>query len=111
MSRPRVLLYNPRGESHILPLALIHIGSMLPEFDVQIIDGRIELTPESTLAELSDEAVCVGVTVLTGKPILDALRASRAVKRRNPNVPIIWADGTRLFCPSSVLRRRWSMPA
>ncbi len=90
MSRPKVLLYNPRGESHILPLALIHIGSMLPEFDVRIIDGRIELTPESTLAELSDDAVCVGVTVLTGKPILDALRASRAVKRRNPKVPIIW---------------------
>lgn len=90
MSRGKVLLYNPRGESHILPLALIHIGSMLPEFDVQIIDGRIELTPESTLAELADDAVCVGVTVLTGTPILDALRASRAVKRRNPKVPIIW---------------------
>ena len=42
MKRPKIILYNPRGETHILPLALLHIGSMLPDFDVQIIDGRIE---------------------------------------------------------------------
>lgn len=103
MNRPKVLLYNPRGESHILPLALIHVGSMLPEFDVRIIDGRIELTPESTLAELSDDALCVGVTVLTGKPILDALRASRAVKRRNPKVPIIWGGWHPSLLPEQCL--------
>jgi radical SAM superfamily enzyme YgiQ (UPF0313 family) len=103
MSRPLVLLYNPRGESHILPLALIHIGSMLPDCDVRIIDGRIELTPESTLAELSDDAVCVGVTVLTGKPILDALRASRAVKRRNPHVPVIWGGWHPSLLPDQCL--------
>ena len=103
MSRPRVLLYNPRGESHILPLALIHVGSMLPEFDVRIIDGRVELTPESTLAELSGDAVCVGMTVLTGKPILDALRASRAVKRRNPDVPIIWGGWHPSLLPEQCL--------
>ncbi len=103
MTRPKVLLYNPRGESHILPLALIHVGSILPEFDVRIIDGRIELTPESTLAELSDDAVCVGVTVLTGKPILDALRASRAVKRRNPGVPVIWGGWHPSLLPEQCL--------
>jgi len=103
MSRPKVLFYNPRGESHILPLALIHLGSALPEFDVRIIDGRIELTPESMLAELSDDAVCVGVTVLTGKPILDALRASRAVKRRNPGVPVVWGGWHPSLLPEQCL--------
>ncbi|MBK5257237.1 MAG: B12-binding domain-containing radical SAM protein [Vicinamibacteria bacterium] len=103
MSRRRVLLYNPRGESHILPLALLHIGSMLPEFDVQIVDGRIELAPESTLAELADGAVCLGVTVLTGKPILDALRASRAVKRRYPNLPVIWGGWHPSLLPEQCL--------
>ncbi len=103
MSRPKILLYNPRGESHILPLALIHVGSMLPDFDVRIIDGRIELTPESTLAELSDGALCLGVTVLTGKPILDALRASRAVRRRNPGVPIIWGGWHPSLLPEQCL--------
>jgi radical SAM superfamily enzyme YgiQ (UPF0313 family) len=76
---------------------------MLPDFDVRIIDGRIELAPESTLAELSDGALCVGVTVLTGKPILDALRASRAVKRRNPKVPIIWGGWHPSLLPGQCL--------
>ena len=103
MKRRRILLYNPRGESHILPLALLHIGSVLPEHEVVIVDGRIELTPESTLAELSDDALCVGMTVLTGKPILDALRASRAVRRRNPNVPIIWGGWHPSLMPDQCL--------
>ena len=90
MKRGKVLLYNPRAEGHVLPLALVHIGSMVPEFDVRILDGRIELTPEATLADNADNAICLGVTVLTGKPILDALRASRAAKRRNPRLPVIW---------------------
>lgn len=103
MSRGKVLLYNPRGESHILPLALIHIASMLPDFDARIIDGRIELTPESTLAELSDDALCLGVTVLTGKPILDAMRASRAAKRRNPRLPVIWGGWHPSLLPEQCL--------
>jgi len=90
MSRPTVLLYQPRGGTLNLPLSLLHVASMLPEFEVRLIDGRIELTPEAALAELAGSAVCLGVTVLTGKPIVEALRASRAVKRRNPALPVIW---------------------
>ncbi len=90
MSRPLVLLYHPRGESRVLPLALLHLGRMLPEFEVRLIDGRIELTPEATLAELADRALCLGVSVFSGPAIGDALRASRAVKRRNPALPVIW---------------------
>jgi anaerobic magnesium-protoporphyrin IX monomethyl ester cyclase len=103
VKRPGVLLYNPRGESHILPLALVHIGSMLPEFDVQIIDGRVELTPESTLGERAPDALCLGVTVLTGKPILDALRASRAAKRKNPKLPVIWGGWHPSLLPEQCL--------
>ena len=103
MTRPKVVFYNPRGESHILPLALVHVGSMLPDFDVRIIDGRIELTPEATLAEVSDQAVCLGVTVLTGKPILDALRASRAAKRRNPKLKVIWGGWHPSLLPEQCL--------
>lgn len=85
-----VLLYHPRGESRSLPLSLLHLGSMLPEFDVRIVDGRLELTPESALGEMAEGAVCLGISVLTGKPIQDALRASRAAKRRNPGLPVVW---------------------
>ena len=35
-------------------------------------------------------ALCLGVTVLTGQPIVDALAISRAAKRARPEVPVVW---------------------
>lgn len=103
MSRAKVVLYHPRGESLNLPLPLLHLASMLPEFDVRIVDGRIDLTPESSLAELAEGAVCLGVTVLTGRPTMDALRASRAVKRRQPTLPVIWGGWHPSMLPGQCL--------
>jgi len=37
-----IVLYNPRAESHILPLALVHLGSMFPGRTVHVVDGRLE---------------------------------------------------------------------
>ena len=34
--------------------------------------------------------MCLGVTVLTGAPISDALRISRAAKRARPDLPVVW---------------------
>lgn len=107
MKQGKVLLYNPRAEGHVLPLALVHIASMVPEFDVRILDGRIELTPEATLADHSEDAICLGVTVLTGKPILDALRASRAAKRRNPRLPVIWGGWHPSLLAEQCLASPW----
>lgn len=76
---------------------------MLPEFDVRLIDGRVELTPESSLADSANDAICLGVTVVTGRPILDALRASRAAKRRNPRLPVIWGGPHPTLLPEQCL--------
>jgi radical SAM superfamily enzyme YgiQ (UPF0313 family) len=85
-----IVLYNPRAEGHILPLALVHVGSALPGRRVVIVDGRLDEDAPARVAELADEAACLGVTVLTGAPILDALRVSRAARARNPRLPIVW---------------------
>jgi hypothetical protein len=79
VSRP-VVLYNPRGERHILPLALVHLGSMLPGREVVIVDGRVARGRGGTRGRAREDALCLGVTVLTGAPILDALRISRAAR-------------------------------
>jgi anaerobic magnesium-protoporphyrin IX monomethyl ester cyclase len=89
-ARRPIVLYNPSGEGHILPLALVHLGSMFPGRRVVIVDGRLDLAPEATVRALASDAVCLGVTVLTGAPILDALRISRAAKRGRPDLPVIW---------------------
>jgi anaerobic magnesium-protoporphyrin IX monomethyl ester cyclase len=87
---PPIILYQPRAEGKVLPLGLVHVGSMVPEERVVIIDGRVELAPEAQVVELGGDALCLGVSVVTGAPILDALRVSRAAKSTNPRLPVIW---------------------
>ena len=90
--RPRVVLYNPRAVFFTMPLALLALASALDrdEFEVVIIDGRLERDPVRRVLAAADGALCVGITVLTGAPIRDALAVSRAVKTRHPSCPVIW---------------------
>jgi radical SAM superfamily enzyme YgiQ (UPF0313 family) len=104
MSEAPIVLYNPRGESHILPLALVHVGSMFPDRRVEIIDGRVEIAPEARVASLAREALCLGVTVLTGAPILDALKVTRAARAARPDLPVIWGGWHPSLMPEQCLR-------
>lgn len=90
--RKKIVLYNPRAVFYTLPLALIALGSRFDpaRYDVRIIDARIERDPHARLLEEIDDAVCLGVTVLTGAPIHDALAASRAAKAKHRALPIVW---------------------
>jgi anaerobic magnesium-protoporphyrin IX monomethyl ester cyclase len=90
--RRKVVLYNPKAVFYTMPLALIAIGSHLDpdKYEVVIIDGRLDPDAEATVAAHLPEAVCLGVTVLTGAPISDALRISRAAKRARPDIPVVW---------------------
>jgi anaerobic magnesium-protoporphyrin IX monomethyl ester cyclase len=101
--RKPVVLYNPRGESHILPLALVHLGSMLSDRKLTIVDGRIDDDPERRVAELAGEAACLGVTVLTGAPILDALRVTRAARAARPDLPVLWGGWHPSLLPEQCL--------
>ncbi|HEY8520462.1 MAG TPA: radical SAM protein [Gammaproteobacteria bacterium] len=91
-SRRRVVLYNPRAVFYTMPLALLAVGSALDpaEYEVVIVDGRLDPDAERTVVAALEGAVCFGVTVLTGAPIADALRVSRAAKAARPDVPVVW---------------------
>jgi radical SAM superfamily enzyme YgiQ (UPF0313 family) len=90
--RLKVVLYNPSAVFFTMPLALLAVGSELdPEaYDVVVIDGRLEPDAERAVVSQLDGAVCLGVTVLTGAPISDALRVSRAAKRARPDLTVVW---------------------
>ena len=75
-----------------MPLALMAIASALDRdnIDVVIVDGRLENDPVAAVIAAARSALCVGVTVLTGAPIHDALAVSRAIKSTYPTMPIVW---------------------
>lgn len=90
--RKKVVLYNPRAVFYTMPLGLVAVGSHLDrkKYDVVIVDARLESDPIAALTAALDGAFCLGVSVLTGAPIVDALVASRAAKAARPDVPIVW---------------------
>jgi radical SAM superfamily enzyme YgiQ (UPF0313 family) len=91
-SRRKVVLYNPRSVFYTMPLALLAVGSELDpaRYEVVIIDGRLDPDAENSVARALVGAVCLGVTVLTGAPLADALTVSRAAKVAHPTMPIVW---------------------
>src|SRR6267154_1490598 len=90
--RRKVVLYNPQAVFFTMPLALLAIGSELDpaRYEVITVDARLDADSEATVLSQLSGAVCLGVTVLTGAPIADALRLSRAAKQRFPNIPVVW---------------------
>ena len=90
--RLKIVLYNPQAVFFTMPLALLAIGSELdPDvYEVVTVDGRLDPDAENTVVSQIEGAVCLGVTVLTGAPISDALRISRAAKRARPDLPVVW---------------------
>ena len=104
--RRTVVLYNPRAVFWTMPLALVAVGSALDrsKYNVVIVDGRLEAEPVAALlARLDDSTVCLGITVLTGAPIRDALAVSRAVKQARPNLPIVWGGWHPSLFPEQCL--------
>jgi anaerobic magnesium-protoporphyrin IX monomethyl ester cyclase len=105
-NRKKIVLYNPASVYFDMPLALMALGSQLDKsrFQVVIIDARIEKNAhEKALKEL-ENALCFGVTVLTGKPIEDAISITQQVKENNPDLPTIWGGWHPSIFPESTLK-------
>ncbi len=103
--RHKVVLYNPEAVFYTMPLSLLAVGSNLDpaRYEVCLIDGRLEENPaKAVLAEL-DDALCLGVTVLTGAPIRDALRITQAAKAYRPDLPVVWGGWHPSLFPTETL--------
>lgn len=106
--RRKILLYNPRAVFYTMPLGLIAVGSALDpaKYEVVVVDGRLEADPVSAVLAQLDGAVCVGMGVLTGAPIRDALKVSRAVKAARPDLPVVWGGWHPSLFPEQCLSER-----
>jgi radical SAM superfamily enzyme YgiQ (UPF0313 family) len=103
--RRKVLLYNPRAVFYTMPLALVAVGSALDpaRYEVVIVDGRLEADPVAALLAQAEGALCLGLSVLTGAPLRDALQVTRAVKAARPDLPIVWGGWHPSLFPEQCL--------
>lgn len=92
----RVVLYNPQSSASrkpVLPMSLLALGALLEgRHEYVIVDGNLE--PDA-LARLEDLAAgwgagVLGVTVMPGPQLAQAVPLSRELKRRHPDLTIVW---------------------
>lgn len=91
-----LLLYNPvssAGRKPVLPMALLALGALLEDaYPYAIVDGNLEADPVATLDRMVHErgVDVLGVTVMGGPQLHDAVPVCKALKARHPNLTIVW---------------------
>ena len=106
--KQKIVLYNPKStpfsqRTRIAPLALLSISKLLDrkKFDIKIIiDNYYENALGNLLKECSN-ALCLGITALTGYQIIDGLHVSKILKEKYPKLKIIWGG-----CHTTILPRQ-----
>ena len=105
----RVLLINPTitGKRHArFPLAVLSLRTALEgRHDATILDGNIDRDFIDTAARAVGEGRydAVGVTVMGGPQLTSAIAVSKAIRARQPTVPIIWGGAFPTVCPDAAL--------
>jgi radical SAM superfamily enzyme YgiQ (UPF0313 family) len=90
-----VLLINPRATNWRarIPLSVLSIGASLEgAYTYEVLDGNLDPNLLSTvLARLSDGGIkYVGITVMPGPQLLEAIPLCKTIRRLHPEVKIIW---------------------
>jgi len=91
-----IILYNPPSNAQrkpILPMSLLALGALLEnKHDYVIVDGNLERDPVAALerAIRHTGATLLGVTVMPGPQLNEAVPTCRQLKLLFPNLTIIW---------------------
>lgn len=106
--RSKVVLFYPPYSGKALgpPLSLLNLASPLLQagYDVCIIDAAIEPNYLKRIAHEIEEAVCFGLSLLTGPMIRQGAEASRLVRRLRPDLPIIFGGWHPTLLPEQTLK-------
>lgn len=92
-AKHKVVLFYPPYDGPPLgaPLSLLCLASPLLQagFQVKLVDNLLAPDYEKTILRETEDALCLGISVLTGPHIGVAIRVARAVKKLRPEMPIV----------------------
>lgn len=87
------------------PLGILAISTPLLQagYDVRIIDSTIHLDYKKRILQEVKDALCLGISVVTGPMIRETVDVARAVKAWNPNFPVILGGWHPSLLPGQTL--------
>lgn len=106
MKNKVVLFYPPyAGPPLGAPLCLLSLASPLLRADlrVSLIDAALHPDFRTAVAREIDEALCLGISVLTGPMIGSAVQVARMVKRIRPELPVLFGGWHPSLLPDQTL--------
>src|SRR5579863_3273148 len=108
MSRSKKIVFFIPSFSSIeatAPLGLLAISTPLLNagYEIKIIDSTIVPNYKKRILDEVKDALCLGISVVTGPMIRETVEAARAVKEWNPDFPVILGGWHPSLLPSQTL--------
>ncbi|MGB7730446.1 MAG: radical SAM protein [Candidatus Acidiferrum sp.] len=108
LKKRKVVLFYPPYDGPPLgaPVCLLSLAAPLREsgFEVALIDAAIEPNWLNVVLRELRDALCLGISVLTGPMIRGAVRMARAVKKEAPGIPVIFGGWHPSLLPGQTLQ-------
>jgi radical SAM superfamily enzyme YgiQ (UPF0313 family) len=103
----KVVLFSPPYAGQVLgpPLGLLSLAASLRENGYQpcVIDGALDRSYLPRISREIEDCLCFGVSLLTGPMIIDAIEASRLVRKMKPDLPIIFGGWHPSLLPAQTI--------
>jgi anaerobic magnesium-protoporphyrin IX monomethyl ester cyclase len=111
LAKGKVVLFYPpyNGDPLGAPLCLLSLAAPLlaDGFDVSIVDAAIVPNWETHILREVQDALCLGISVLTGPMIRGAMKIAKLVKQSKPGVPVIFGGWHPSLVPGQTLNERY----
>ena len=107
MKKKVVLFFPSYGSGEAAPpLALLHLAAPLVErgYEVRIVDSAVTADAVGTVLGKVEGACCLGLSMVTGPMITQAVAVARAVKGAHPDLPVVVGGWHASILPAQTLR-------
>lgn len=105
--RGKVVLFFPSyaTEEVAPPIALVSIAGPLltAGFEVVIIDASVTPDYLAQVVAHAEDALCLGISIITGPMIREAIEVGRAFKAKNPRAPVVLGGWHPSILPEQTL--------
>lgn len=97
---------HPGIDLYMPPFSLLALGRPLQNagYEVRLLDAQWDHNFREEIAQLAKEAVCLGISCLTGYSVGEGLEAAELAKKANPSLPVVWGGWHPTFAAEQAAR-------
>lgn len=108
----KIILYQPQPSKFPLynytPLSLLRAVSILAKEKYSIlIKSYFEKDKEKFFLKEAKEAICFGLSAISGYQIYDGLKMAKLIRKNFPDLPIVWGGWHSTILPEQTIKNKY----